>query len=104
MGIPKLPSVGGFNVEVSPKMSTDDKYDGTAKANTKRDRDIERVVTGTDERDIDPRTVKKEHDEKILQAAKKIQIGEGDHAAEIKSVADQRSQMIRQTLEKQLKK
>ena len=101
MGFPKLPTIGGFKVDVSVPTSTDDKYDGTAKTNTKRDRDIERVTTHRDERDLDPRSLKKEQDEKNLQGARKIKIGDDGHQ-EIKTVADQRARMIRATLDKQL--
>ena len=104
MGIPKLPSFGGYQVEIKPTTSTDDQLDGTARARTKRDRNIEGAASHTDERNIDPRKVKKEHDEKILQDAKNMKIGEGDHATERKTIADQNAKMIRQALEKQLKK
>ena len=41
MGFPKLPTVGGYKVSISPKTSTDDTYDGTGKTNIKRDRSME---------------------------------------------------------------
>src|SRR5262245_31849725 len=99
MGFPKLPTVGGYKVSISPKTSTDDTYDGTAKTNIKRDRKTEASVTRTDERDIDPRTVKKEHDAKILESARKMDLN-GQGAAEVKSIADQQARMIRNTLDK----
>jgi hypothetical protein len=102
MGIPKLPSIGGFQVEISPKTSTDDQYDGTAAANKKRARNAEKAVTPRDDRDMDPRQLKKEQDERNLQAAKKLKIGDEGHA-EIKTVAEQQAKIIRQALDQQLK-
>ena len=101
MGFPKFPTVGDYKVSISPKMSTDDTYDGTAKTNTKKDREIETAATHTDERDIDPRKVKKEHDARILESARKMDLN-GQGAAEVKSIAEQQSKILRNTLEKQL--
>ena len=103
MGFPKLPTVGGFQVGVHPTGETDDQFDGTAKTNTKRERNIENAMTRPDERNLDPRALKKEHDEKILQAAKKLKIGEQGGAEDVKNVANQQSQIVRQMLEQQLK-
>jgi hypothetical protein len=101
MGFPKLPTVGDYKVSISPKTSTDDTYDGTAKTETKKDRNVETSLTPRDERDIDPRKIKKEHDAKILESAKKMDF-DGQNAKEVKSIADQQAKMIRATLEKQL--
>lgn len=103
MGFPKLPTVGGIKVEISPTGSTSDLYDGTAKTNTKRHREIEKTMTPRDERDIDPKTIKRERDEKNLQAAKNIKIGEQQGGNEVKTVANQQAQIVRQMLEKQIK-
>jgi len=102
MGIPKLPTFGGFKVEISPTMSTDDKYDGTAKANTKRDRNVEGAATPPDERNLNPATLKREQDEKNLNGARKLKMGDQGQA-EIRTVADQQAKIIRQMLDKQLK-
>ncbi len=56
-------------------------------------------MTRPDERNVNPATVKREHDEKILKDAKKMKMGEDGHAAEVKTVADQQAKIIRQTLE-----
>jgi hypothetical protein len=104
MGFPKLPTVGGYKVQISPKMSTDDQLDGAGRTGGKRDKNIREAATPTSERNVDPRTVKQEHDEKILQDAAKMKIGEDQHASEIKTVADQNAKLLRQMLEKQLKK
>lgn len=103
MGFPKLPTVGGYQVDIKPTTSTDDQFDGTAKANKKRDGNIEKAATRPDERDIDPRTIKKEQDERNLQAAKKMKIGEQEAGNEVKTVANQQAQIIRQYLDDQLK-
>jgi len=101
MGIPKLPTVGGYKVDVTPKTSTSDTYDGTAAAKTKQDRGAEKAASHTDERDIDPRKTKKEHDEKILQDARKMDF-DGQNAKDVKSIAEQNAKMLRDALNKQL--
>ena len=103
MSFPKLPTVGGFKVSVVPTGETDDQFDGTAKTNTKRERNIENTMTRPDERNLDPRALKKEQDEKNLQAARKLKMGQ-EGAEEVKTIANQQAQMIRQALEKQLKR
>jgi hypothetical protein len=104
MGVPKLPTVGGYKIEISPKGSTDDQFDGAGRTGGKRDKNIRESATRTDERNVDPRKVKQEHDEKILQDAAKMKIGEDGHANEIKTIADQNARFLRNSLEKQLKK
>jgi hypothetical protein len=104
MGFPKLPTVGGYKVEISPKGSTDDQLDGAGRTGGKRDKNIREAATRSDERNVDPRKVKQEHNEKILQDAAKMKIGEDEHASEVKSVAAQNAKILRQNLEKQLKK
>jgi|GEM_PF-3453315 len=103
MGIPKLPTFGGIKVEISPKMSTDDQLDGAGRTGRKRDSNVRGAATPSDEKNLDPRPLKKEHDEKILNDAKRLKIGEDGHAAEVRTLADQQAKIIRQTLEKQLK-
>jgi len=104
MGFPKLPTVGDYKIQIGPKMSTDDQLDGAGRTGGKRDKNIREAATPSDERNIDPRTVQQQHDEKILQDAAKMKIGEDGHANEIKGIADQNAKLIRQSLEKQLKK
>ncbi len=103
MGVPKLPTVGGFKVQVGVTGETSDEFDGTAKARSKRDRNIESSVSRTDERDRDPKAIKREQDEKNLQAAKKLKIGAQESGEEVKSIANQNAQLMRKHLEAQLK-
>jgi hypothetical protein len=103
MGFPKLPTVGGFKVDARPTGETSDEFDGTAKARSKRDRNIEKSVSGVDERDRDPKAIKKEQDERNLQAAKKLKIGAQEGGEEVKTIASQNAEIMRKRLEMQLK-
>ena len=103
MGVPKLPTVGGFKVDVGITGSTSDEFDGTAKARSKRDHSIEKSVSRTDDRDRDPKAIKSEQDEKNLQAAKKLKIGAQENGEEVKSIAAQNAEIMRKRLEMQLK-
>lgn len=103
MGFPKLPTVGGFKVDVRPTGGTSDEFDGTAKARSKRDSNIEKSVSRPDERDRDPKAIKREQDEKNLQAAKKLKIGAQESGEEVKTIASQNAQIIRQQLDAKLK-
>ena len=103
MGFPKLPTIGGFKVEVGYKGGTSDELDGTAKARSKRDRNVEKSVSGKDDRDRDPKDIKREQDEKNLQNAKKIKIGTQESSEEVKTIANQNAEIMRKHLEMQLK-
>ncbi|MCI0411407.1 hypothetical protein L0222_01255 [bacterium] len=103
MGFPKLPTVGGFKVDVGLTGGTSDEFDGTAKARSKRDRNIEKSVSRADERDRDPKAIKSEQDEKNLQAAKKLKIGAQEGGEEVKTIASQNAQIMRQYLDAKLK-
>lgn len=103
MGFPKLPTVGGFKVDVGLTGGTSDEFDGTAKARSKRDRNIEKSVSGTDERDRDPKAIKSEKDEKNLQAAKNLKIGAQESGEEVKTIGRQNAEIMRKRLEMQLK-
>src|SRR4030095_14512383 len=103
MGFPKLPTVGGFKVDVGITGGTSDEFDGTAKARSKRDRNIEKSVSHPDDRDRDPKAIKSEQDEKNLQAAKKLKIGAQENGQDVKSIASQNAEIMRKRLELQLK-
>ena len=103
MGFPKLPTVGGFKVQVGVTGETTEEFDGTAKARSKRDRNIEGSVSHTDDRDRDPKAIKREQDEKNLQNARKLKIGAQEGGEEVKSIGRQNAELIRKHLEAQLK-
>jgi hypothetical protein len=103
MGFPKLPTVGGFKVDVRGTGETSDEFDGTAKARSKRDSNIEKSVSRPDDRDRDPKDIKREQDEKNLQAAKKLKIGAQEGGEEVKTIASQNAEIMRKRLELQLK-